>query len=52
MARMKKFLRPKRGRGLGYIGAKRLISCDIGDEIEFQVTDFEIFVDAFGAGLS
>ena len=48
--RLKKFARPKKGRGLGYMGAKRLISWDIGEEIEFQVPDFDVFVDAFGGG--
>ncbi len=48
--RLKKFARPKKGRGLGYVGAKRLISWAIGEEIEFQVPDFDIFVDAFGGG--
>ncbi|QKE60388.1 hypothetical protein [Streptococcus phage smHBZ8] len=48
--RLKKFARPKKGRGLGYMGAKRLISWEIGEEIEFQVPDFDVFVDAFGGG--
>ena len=48
--RLKKFAKPKKGRGLGYMGAKRLISWAIGEEIEFQVPDFDIFVDAFGGG--
>ena len=48
--RLKKFAKPKKGRGLGYMGAKRLISWNIGEEIEFQVPDFDIFVDAFGGG--
>ena len=48
--RLKKFARPKKGRGLGYVGAKRLISWEIGEEIEFQVPCFDVFVDAFGGG--
>ena len=48
--RLKEFAKPKKGRGLGYMGAKRLISWAIGEEIEFQVPDFDIFVDAFGGG--
>lgn len=48
--RLRKFAKPKKGRGLGYMGAKRLISWEIGEEIEFQVPDFDIFVDAFGGG--
>lgn len=48
--RLKKFARPKKGRGLGYMGAKRLISWEIGEEIDFQVPDFDVFVDAFGGG--
>lgn len=48
--RLKKFAKPKKGRGLGYMGAKRLISWGIGEEIEFQVPDFDVFVDAFGGG--
>lgn len=48
--RLKEFARPKKGRGLGYMGAKRLISWAIGEEIEFQVPDFDVFVDVFGGG--
>lgn len=47
---IKKVCKTKKGRGLGYMGAKRLISWAIGEEIEFQVPDFDIFVDAFGGG--
>lgn len=48
--RLKRFAKLKKGRGLGYMGAKRLISWEIGEEIEFQAPNFDIFVDAFGGG--
>jgi len=32
------------------MGAKRLISWGIGEEIEFQVPDFDVFIDVFGGG--
>lgn len=48
--RLKKFARPKKCRGIGCMGAERLISWEIGEEIEFQVPDFDVFIDAFGGG--
>lgn len=50
MARLKQFEKPKKGVGLGYPGAKRMISYNIGEEIEKQGVGDKIFLDAFGGG--
>ena len=50
MSRLKQFEKPKKGVGLGYRGAKRMISYKIGEEIEKRGVGDKIFLDAFGGG--
>ena len=50
MSRLEQFKKPKKGVGLGYQGAKRMISYKIGEEIEKRGVGDKIFLDAFGGG--
>jgi len=44
MSRLEQFKKPKKGVGLGYQGAKRMISYKIGEEIENEVWEIKFFL--------